>query len=547
MLGLYQKVSSDQYQTYYSEPLILPDSSLGAMALYNELTYKYRLKMQTLYHQHILSLRQLLPTYEFLKNNSKIECPGGSNDLLIELNSKNTDRMGTENDDKGKVKTKIFMGKDKETVEKIISGKRKCDNQFYKDGTPSSFTTSKEGDGTVPKESAKLNETTVSYPSEKEEKEGSHASLIDIYKCELVEFITGQKPSSCDSRKAAQDLEDLQGLITISVIGRAMPYVSDPSGMKTGINPDTFEQEDSISESAVSVTGEMSDIIIQNVSDGEYTLFLKDGYTEDFRLMFTYTDNEKTVQQTYSSFSHEKTVSFTFTVDSNSTDRIIINRTPAPPANLQADFADSKTRLSWNAVSGAVSYNVYSKQEDEPYLALIGITEALFYDTANEWAADSSVITRIYAVSAVKSDGTESFLSDMVMNNDRDHDGLDDETETSFGSEITKADTDGDQLTDGEEYYYGTTPTVKDTDNDGYSDYQEIRSGSDPLDKNSVPVKGDIDGDGDADLTDAVLTLQILANSDISLPIRIGNDVNEDGIIGLEEAVYILQKIAEIR
>lgn len=133
-------------------------------------------------------------------------------------------------------------------------------------------------------------------------------------------------------------------------------------------------------------------------------------------------------------------------------------------------------------------YNIYSREDDEPYLALIGNTAEAYYDTTHNWAENSSIKTRIYAVSAVKADGTESFLFDMVENNDRDHDGLTDEKETALGTDVNKPDTDDDGLNDGEEYIYGTNPLLIDTDGDGYSDYAEIRAGSDPLDKDSVPT-----------------------------------------------------------
>ena len=60
---------------------------------------------------------------------------------------------------------------------------------------------------------------------------------------------------------------------------------------------------------------------------------------------------------------------------------------------------------------------------------------------------------------------------------------------------------------------------------------------------------GDVNGDGDIDLTDAILTLQI--TSCIYLPhqtyVTIYADVNDDHKIGTEEAIYILQKAAGLR
>ncbi len=61
-----------------------------------------------------------------------------------------------------------------------------------------------------------------------------------------------------------------------------------------------------------------------------------------------------------------------------------------------------------------------------------------------------------------------------------------------------------------------------------------------------VVVPGDIDGNEFTDLSDAILVLKLLAG------ITAGNinadaDINKDGKIGLEEIVYILQKISELQ
>lgn len=66
------------------------------------------------------------------------------------------------------------------------------------------------------------------------------------------------------------------------------------------------------------------------------------------------------------------------------------------------------------------------------------------------------------------------------------------------------------------------------------------------------PLKGDLDGDGRSDMKDAVMALQVQAQKTPSAAIRpfyadSGTDVNSDGRIGPEEALYILQGIGELR
>ena len=57
--------------------------------------------------------------------------------------------------------------------------------------------------------------------------------------------------------------------------------------------------------------------------------------------------------------------------------------------------------------------------------------------------------------------------------------------------------------------------------------------------------KGDIDRNGRVDLTDAVLTAKLL----VGLPSQASSsaDINSDGKIGLEEMIFILQRVAGLR
>jgi hypothetical protein len=62
-----------------------------------------------------------------------------------------------------------------------------------------------------------------------------------------------------------------------------------------------------------------------------------------------------------------------------------------------------------------------------------------------------------------------------------------------------------------------------------------------------LDYRGDIDGDLDVDLTDAILALQVMAGIQPSATIFLQADVNNDGKIGLEEVLYILQHVAGFR
>ena len=63
---------------------------------------------------------------------------------------------------------------------------------------------------------------------------------------------------------------------------------------------------------------------------------------------------------------------------------------------------------------------------------------------------------------------------------------------------------------------------------------------------NTVAI-GDINDDGNIDLTDAILALQVVSGIDSSQNIYRAADANGDGKIGIQEVTYILQKVSGAR
>jgi hypothetical protein len=62
-----------------------------------------------------------------------------------------------------------------------------------------------------------------------------------------------------------------------------------------------------------------------------------------------------------------------------------------------------------------------------------------------------------------------------------------------------------------------------------------------------LPLKGDIDGSGVVDLIDLIESLQIVAGIEVTGEIKIDADINNDNRIGIEEALYILQRVSDSR
>ena len=134
---------------------------------------------------------------------------------------------------------------------------------------------------------------------------------------------------------------------------------------------------------------------------------------------------------------------------------------------------------------------------------------------------------------------------------DLDNDGLSNLDEYLNNTDPRNWDTDNDSMPDGWEVEHELDPLADDSsndpDNDGFTNQEEYEAGTDPGDPDSKPtLKGDLNGDGNVNLADAILALQVLAGLNAD-EIHLSADVNEDGKIGLAEVIYILQKVADLR
>ena len=58
-------------------------------------------------------------------------------------------------------------------------------------------------------------------------------------------------------------------------------------------------------------------------------------------------------------------------------------------------------------------------------------------------------------------------------------------------------------------------------------------------------LAGDINGDSAIDLTDVVIGLKIVSGETVIHPINKSSDINSNNRIGMEEVIYIMQKMAE--
>jgi hypothetical protein len=146
--------------------------------------------------------------------------------------------------------------------------------------------------------------------------------------------------------------------------------------------------------------------------------------------------------------------------------------------------------------------------------------------TAGEIAASGLMLdafpTDPSAAADTDSDGMPDYFfvgnvtTSLTEDLDDDGDGLNDGFEVIYGFDPllpgqAGQDPDVDGLSNLEEQTAGTNPTDPDTDSDGFSDGEEIAAGSDPLDDASIPPPdGDINIDGQVDVADLLLAMQIL-------------------------------------
>ena len=279
---------------------------------------------------------------------------------------------------------------------------------------------------------------------------------------------------------------------------------------------------------------------------------------------------------------------------------------PQPPAQCSYTRTESSIEITWkpSPSDNVTNYRLYKRNAnfEEPYEKIETTTELSFIDND----VDLEHYKYDYVVTAVdiwnyESGPTNAFqdsdgdsLPDDLENAtctdpndaDTDNDGIMDGVEDINQNGVVdlgetdpcNIDTDGDGIQDGTELSYTlndigldtdlgifqpdldptttTDPLNPDSDEDGWSDGEEdiSRNGqvdpgeSDPNDPQSKPVqKGDVNGDGNVDLTDAILAVQIVSGITPTQAVYAGADVNGDGKIGIEEVIYILQVISGLR
>jgi hypothetical protein len=451
-----------------------------------------------------------MPTYGFLQHEmgepDTISTEDNINNFLLGLNSDSHrfDRMGLPSST-DKVKTRVYYCGSKDTIKNIDVKPTTISNEFpydfYEDGQPRKDPKlSKMGDGTVPDHSAKLPCDDIVVWAECPSRDADHTSLIAKYHRDIADDLYAdveQNVAQARGSMAISQANDIFNRLMISVNGRVQPHIVDPQGMSVGISP-ISGTIDTAPATTLKIEPDSGFIAIDNPIDGNYVLSLKSLYSEDCRISIAFTTDSGEYVVAYAIFFYPGVFSISFNLSSGSQAPIVISHQPEAPGGLMADAVEQdglKTTLSWNPSDDPLvtGYRIYARYIDDPFLKLIGSSASTSYFTGESWASNSSIKKRLYAVTGMRPDGSESFLSDTVTNDDRDHDGLSDVIETSMGTFVDDPDSDGDKWTDGD----------------------EVLLGADPLDPESSPCFGDSEPDGDVDGSDLFEFIVGIQNSNI--------------------------------
>ncbi len=485
----------DDYEPFTLSDVILGDfyfrtSQYNYVEIYKDnAIYKNSYdKFRKLYQDHAPGLLTLMATDKFLGAFS-----GTINELAFSwkdvpdnktLRDLNADFTGGNHFTANGVTAKNLVGTGKDTMDQIYVG---LETAFYPYGAPNGVPGYTSGDSTVT-----AGRATLDNLSADDSREGGHSSLLKVYEDDIVEFITGKPKPAAASMRAASTASG--SILTVASHGGVRLYLTDPQDRTLGLNPESGALADGFGNAKAQMAKGNCNLSIPDPAYGAYTLAVTGDSAREFRLSIGFMSTAKTNDYMAMGYQHGSTVYVRFTLNAAAEKPLTVTESPKIPQGIQANPLSSGgnllTRLSWQVVSDptVTGYRIYGRLSDEPFMTFLGNTAGTFYDTGHVWSAQADTPVWLYAVSAIKADGTESFLGDFVRNDDRDHDGLTDVQETALGTDMNLADTDGDGLKDGDEHVYGTNPYARDTDGDGYSDQAEVQEGSDPLNSQSTPV-----------------------------------------------------------
>ena len=322
-----------------------------------------------------------------------------------------------------KVQTHLILSNNVETIDTIKTKNNTSYNPVglswsdykavYKYGIPKQIQRV-SGDGTVSVARARKpleDVVTISTVAA-----GEHASLMKtLAPCVVATLDNGticsdsMVKSMVQAKTTTLPKQDGVGVVSslhLTVNGMPQPQLVDPAARATGINA-TGTVEENIPDTQLLLLGENSAITVSNPASGDYILNLRGQVASEYTVMITYIDSTGHLVELSLNGVHDagEVTSIPFTLNPTVTDMVKITPVIGTPSGFLAASSNGNVLLSWNVVSGASGYRIYSKRADMAEFSLLGTTTATQYQTDIPWDENGTGTQWFFYVVALTADG----------------------------------------------------------------------------------------------------------------------------------------------
>jgi pimeloyl-ACP methyl ester carboxylesterase len=410
------------------------------------------IKMKEFLQKDALSIKQLMPVYPFLStstdysNLQRISTKENQNEFLLALNGNVDDicKDGFCNEGSytgvpymynqfvstlvnANIQAKMFYGNLAEPATKNKITIASSTNSLYIDGSPVDSQNKDFGDDVVPilstktyTESLNSSNFTLNFPMTTR-----HANLPGGFSVEIPKFILGSLYASSTSLNAISSSSLSSATTTIlnfTVGNEVNVYLKDGDGNGVGVSHLTGEVENNITNvKLINQTGDGNIITLENATSCLYTMYIHGTKPGIYKFSGEFADvnrNESNTWEKY--FDGVSTSTIVFTLNQNvatSSIALALDKTKNAPTNLSVTNVSGKTKINWTSgdTNGSIAkYKVYGKFDNENDVVFLGETSATFYQTIDNWPVWSDTKLRVYKISAVYTDNTETVLSTIV-------------------------------------------------------------------------------------------------------------------------------------
>jgi len=195
----------------------------------------------------------------------------------------------------------------------------------------------------------------------------------------------------------------------IDIAGSSVPLLTNPSSQRQGSFLGTIFRE--IKNAEMEFGDGSGDITIPTPLSGTYHLDLTGNIARDLKVHIIYVDTSGVfTEEKLMVYTHSDTASIAFTLSPGTKNPIILNPSIKTPTNIVLSISGSSFILKWDSISDANSYRIYRYYKGLPYWEYVADTKVTNY-TDTSAPANTSIR---YAISAVKVDGSRSFMSNPI-------------------------------------------------------------------------------------------------------------------------------------